>query len=108
LFWVYYHNVNGVTHDDVTVAQDLHALAEYDVGCFCLSETNLDCNRPYVKTDYLSCQCKIWKHATTSFSWIDMESWTQEKIFMWNQQSKEAPHSQKQFIKDLITFINER
>jgi hypothetical protein len=33
LFQVYYQNVNGVTHDDVTVAQDLQTLAKYDIGC---------------------------------------------------------------------------
>jgi hypothetical protein len=39
-----------------------------------LSETNLDWNRPYVKSEYLSRQQKIWKHSATSFSTIDMES----------------------------------
>jgi hypothetical protein len=43
-FHVYYQNVHGVPHDDVNLSQDLQALAEYDVGCFCLSETNLDWN----------------------------------------------------------------
>jgi hypothetical protein len=32
----------GNPRDDVNLSQDLQALAEYDVGCFCLSETNLD------------------------------------------------------------------
>jgi hypothetical protein len=48
MFQVYYQNVHGIPCDDVTLAQDLQALAEYDVGCLCLSETNLDLHRPYV------------------------------------------------------------
>jgi hypothetical protein len=73
-FRVYYQNVHGIPRDDVNLSQDLQALAEYDVGCFCLSETNLDWNRPYVKSKYLSRQQKIWKDSATSFSTIDMES----------------------------------
>jgi hypothetical protein len=45
LFCLYYQNVHGIPHDDVNLSQDLQALAEYDVSCFCLSETNLDWNR---------------------------------------------------------------
>jgi hypothetical protein len=72
--WVYYQNVNGVTRDDVTVAQDLQTLAEYNVGCFCLSETNLDWNRSYVKSDYLARLHKIWRYSATLLSLIEMES----------------------------------
>lgn len=171
MFWVYYQNVHGVSRDDVTLAQDLQALAEFDVGCFCLSETNLDWHRPYVRSDFLARQRKTWKHAATSFLLIDMESssdymtgsmltsmvdqwssrkfkkdadpsgmgrwsyqtlvgkkntkitiitgyhcvrntsadssvWTQEKIYMRDRQSKSAPHPRKQFVKDLIAFID--
>ncbi len=73
-FQVYYQNVHGITHDDITHAQDLQALSEYDVGCLCLSETNLDWHRPYVQYDFLARQQKTWQHAATSFSSIDMES----------------------------------
>jgi hypothetical protein len=41
-FHVYYQNVHGIPWEDVNLSQDLQTLAEYDVGCFCLSETNLD------------------------------------------------------------------
>jgi hypothetical protein len=44
LFCLYYQNVHGIPCNDVNLLQDLQALAEYDVGCFCLSETNLDWN----------------------------------------------------------------
>jgi hypothetical protein len=44
LFHLYYQNVHGIPRDDVNLSQDLQALAEYDVGCFCLSETNLAWN----------------------------------------------------------------
>jgi hypothetical protein len=54
LFCMYYQNVHGIPHDNVNLLQDLQALAEYDVGCFCLSETNLDWNRPYVWSEYLA------------------------------------------------------
>lgn len=173
MFRVYYQNVHGVSRDDVTLAQDLQALAEFDVGCFCLSETNLDWHRPYVRSDFLARQRKTWNHAATSFSSIDMESssdymtggtltstvdrwssrvfkkdadpsgmgrwsyqtlvgkkkskltvitgyrcvrndsgdgsaWTQEKIYMRDRQAKSSPHPRKQFIKDLIAFINEK
>jgi hypothetical protein len=40
----------------------------------CLSETNLDWNRSYVKYNFLSRQHKTWKHAATTFSAIEMES----------------------------------
>jgi hypothetical protein len=33
-FRVYYQNVHGIPRDDVSLSQDLQALAEYDVGCF--------------------------------------------------------------------------
>jgi hypothetical protein len=52
-FQVYYQNVHGIPRDDVNLSQDLQVLAEYDVGCFCLLETNLNWNRPYVKSEYL-------------------------------------------------------
>jgi hypothetical protein len=39
-----------------------------------LSETNLDWNRPYVQSEYLARQWKIWQYSATSFSLIDMES----------------------------------
>ena len=74
MFRVYYQNVHGVPRDDATLGQDLEALAACDVGCLCLSETNLDWNRSYVKFDFLSRQRKTWKHAATSFASIDMES----------------------------------
>jgi hypothetical protein len=51
LFRMYYQNVN--------LSQDLQALVEYDVGCFCLLETNLDWNRPYVQSEYLARQQKM-------------------------------------------------
>jgi hypothetical protein len=53
---MYYQTVHGVPHDNVSLSQDLQALAEYDVGCFCLLETNLDWNRPYVQSEYLGRQ----------------------------------------------------
>jgi hypothetical protein len=74
MFWIHYQNVHGVPRDDVALAQDLQALAEFDIGCFCLSETNLDWNRPYVQSDFLARQWKTWKHAATSFLSIDIES----------------------------------
>ena len=73
MFRVYYQNVHGVPRDDATLGQDLEVLAAYDVGCLCLSETNLDWNRSYVKFDFLSRQRKTWKHAATTFSAIEME-----------------------------------
>jgi hypothetical protein len=60
MFQIYYQNVHGVPRDDVALAQDLQVLAEFDIGCFCLSETNLDWNRPYVQADYLARQRKKW------------------------------------------------
>jgi hypothetical protein len=57
-FRVYYQNVHGVPRNDVNLLQDLQALAECDVGCFCLSETNLDWNQPYIRSEYLSRQQK--------------------------------------------------
>jgi hypothetical protein len=66
--------VHGIPHDDVVLAQDLQALAEYDIGCICLLEMNLDWHRPYVQLDYLAIQHKTWKHVATSFSSIDMKS----------------------------------
>jgi hypothetical protein len=83
LFCVYYQNVHGVPHDNVNLSQDLQALAEYDVSCFCLSETNLDWNRPYVRSEYLSRQRKTWKYSATSFSSIDMES-SSKLCYRWN------------------------
>ncbi len=170
MFRVYYQNVHGVSHDDATVGQDLQTLAELNVGCLCFAETNLDWNQLY---DFLSRQCKVWKHAATIFSSIDMESsldymtggsltstvdkwsscvlikesdpsgmghwnsqtlagrknskitiikgyrcvwnssgdtsvWNQEKIFMRDRQSRQSPHPRKQFIKDLLIFINDK
>ena len=67
MFRVYYQNVHGVPRDDATLGQDLEVLAAYDVGCLCLSETNLDWNRSYVKFDFLSRQRKTWKHASYHF-----------------------------------------
>jgi hypothetical protein len=55
-FRVYYQNVHGIPRDDVSLSQDLQALAKYDVSCFCLSESNLDWHRPYVRSDYLARQ----------------------------------------------------
>jgi hypothetical protein len=74
MFQIYYQDVHGVPRDDIDLAQDLQVLAEFDIGCFCLSETNLDWNRPYVQADYLARQRKTWKHSATSFLSIDMES----------------------------------
>jgi hypothetical protein len=74
LFWVYYQNVNGVTHDDVMVAQGSSDASQYDVGCFCLSETNLEWNQSYVKSDYLATLHKIWRYLASSFLLIEMES----------------------------------
>jgi hypothetical protein len=56
MFQIYYQNVHGVPRDDIDLAQDLQVLVEFDIGCFCLSETNLDWNRPYVRVDYLARQ----------------------------------------------------
>jgi hypothetical protein len=36
----------------------------------------------------------------------DNSIWTQEKIYMRDRQAKSSPHPRKQFIKDLIAFIN--
>ncbi len=36
----------------------------------------------------------------------DSSAWTQEKIYMRDQQSKSSPNPRKQFVKDLIEFIN--
>ena len=38
----------------------------------------------------------------------DTSAWTQEKIFMRDRQSRQSPHPRRQFIKDLITFINDK
>lgn len=73
-FRVYYQNVHGIPCDDVSLQQELQALAEYDVGCMCLLETNIDWNQPYIQSDFLSRQQKTWTYASTSFSSIDMES----------------------------------
>jgi len=172
LFRVYYQNPHGVPRDPVSLDHDLKALAEHDVGCYCLAETNLDWSRPHVKNEFLTQQRKVWKYATTAFSSIDLPSssdyltggtitsavgswstrvsqkeedpsgmgrwssltfigkqnkkltiitgyrcvrssgdgsaWTQEKIFMRDRQSKEAPHPRKQFITDLTVFIQEK
>jgi hypothetical protein len=173
LFRLYYQNVHGVPRDDVNLSQDLQALAEYDVGCFCLSETSLDWNRSYVRSEYLSRQRKMWKYSATSFFLIDMETsldyitggtltsmvdrwssrvckkdsdpsgmghwsyqtlvgkrnskitiitgyrcvrntsgdssaWTLQSIFMKDQQVKTSPNPRKQFITDLIVFINQK
>jgi hypothetical protein len=37
----------------------------------------------------------------------DTSVWNQEKIFMRDRQSRQSLHPRKQFIKDLITFIND-
>jgi hypothetical protein len=37
---------------------------------------------------------------------VDSSVWTQEKIFMRDCQAKSAPHPRKQFVKDMISFIN--
>jgi len=172
LFRVYYQNPHGVPRDMVSLGQDLNALAEHDVGCYCFAETNLDWSRPHVKNEFLTQQRKVWKYATTAFSSIEIPSssdyltggtltsavgswstrvskkeedpsgmgrwssltligkqnkkltiitgyrcvrssgdgsaWTQEKIFMRDRQSKEAPHPRKQFIADLTEFIQEK
>jgi hypothetical protein len=75
MFRVYYQNVHGVSRDNATVGQDLQTLAELDVGCLCFAKTNLDWNQLYVMYDFLSRQRKVWKHAATIFSSIDMESY---------------------------------
>jgi hypothetical protein len=75
-FQVYYQNVNRVPCKDVSLSQDLQALAEYNIGCFCLLETNLDWNRPYVRSKYLAQQQKTWRHSAISFSLIDMKSFS--------------------------------
>ncbi len=74
LFCMYYQNVHGIPRNDVNLLQDLQAVVEYDVSCFCLSETNLDRNRPYIQSEYLARQRKTWKYSATSFSLINMES----------------------------------
>jgi hypothetical protein len=38
----------------------------------------------------------------------DNSVWNQQKIFMRDQQSKQSPHPQKQFIQELIVFIKAR
>jgi hypothetical protein len=38
----------------------------------------------------------------------DTSIWNQEKIFMRDHQSRQSLHPRKQFIKDLITFINDK
>ena len=58
MFRIYYQNMHGVPRDDVVLAQDLQAFEEFDIGCFCLLETNLDWNRPYVWSDFLARQWK--------------------------------------------------
>lgn len=73
-FWVYYQNVHGIPKEDNLLAQDLDTLAEYHIGCFCLLETNLDWNQPYIHSDFLARQQKTWLHAITSFLSIEMES----------------------------------
>jgi hypothetical protein len=72
-FRVYYQNEHGISHDDISLQQDLQALAEYNDGCMCLLETNLDWNWPYAWYDFLSRQQKTWTYAATSFSLIDLE-----------------------------------
>jgi hypothetical protein len=66
--------VHGVPQNDVDLAQDLEVLSKLDIGCYCLSEMNLDWNRSYIKSDFLARQRKTWKHAATSFASIDMKS----------------------------------
>ena len=74
MFRVYFQNPHGVPRDMVLLDQDLEALREYDVGCYCFAETNLDWNRPYVRNDFLHQQRKVWNYAATAFSTIDLES----------------------------------
>jgi hypothetical protein len=38
----------------------------------------------------------------------DNSAWNQENIFMRDRKSRQSPHPRKQFIKDLIEFINEK
>jgi hypothetical protein len=73
-FHIYFQNPHGVPRDDVSLHQDLQALAEYDVSCYGFAETNLDWGQQYVCTDFLQQQWRVWKYATTSFSSIDVES----------------------------------
>ena len=74
LFRIYYQNVHGIPRDNMLLDQDLRSLAEHDVGCYCLSETNLDWKRHYVRNDFLARQRKTWQYAKTAFSSIDLES----------------------------------
>ena len=54
MFRLYYQNTHGIPRDDVLLGQDLQTLADFDVGCFCLSEMNLDWQCHYVRNDFLS------------------------------------------------------
>ena len=73
MFQLYYQNTHSIPWDDVLLGQDLQTLADFDVRCFCLSETNLDWQCHYVRNDFLSRQCRTWTYTKTSFSSIDMK-----------------------------------
>jgi hypothetical protein len=38
----------------------------------------------------------------------DACAWTQERIFMWDRQSKQSPNPRQQFIKDLIVYVKDK
>lgn len=77
MFRVYYQNVRGIGRDPVTAQQDCQMLEEMDVGCVCLSETNLDWNRPYVVNDYHTTQRRRWKYCATSMASIELPTETE-------------------------------
>ena len=54
IFRLYYQNTHGIPWDDVLLGQDLQTLADFDVGCFCLSKMNLDWQHHYVHNNFLS------------------------------------------------------
>jgi hypothetical protein len=73
-FQLYYQNLHGVRRDEVTLDNDLKALAEFNVSCYCFAEANLDWRQSYIRNAFLHCQQSIWKYANTSFSSIDIPS----------------------------------
>lgn len=74
MFQLYYQNTHGVPWDEVQLNQDFWVLAEFNLGCYCFSETNLDWRCYFVRNDFLQKQWQMWKYAKSSFSLIDMES----------------------------------
>jgi len=172
----YFQNPHGISRDSVQTGQDLMELQERHVGIFGFAETNLAWNKPYVMTEYLQAQQKVWQEdggAKSCMSSIDLaltgdyrtggtvttavgqwcsrvltteadpsgmgrwssitllgkrntqltfitgyrcvrpgkgdaSAWAQEKVNIRAKTSKKDPNPQRQFVDDMIRFINDK